>query len=103
LISGVLIQPEPPTKNRLFQLPKITNSVNMKSVFSLAVLALGATGVLAANFSGSCETSSIKVSGRTLTANCKNIFGQLKCSKLDLNRCLKNNYGRLAADPTGAG
>lgn len=75
----------------------------MKSVVSLVVLGLGATGALAANFSGSCETGSIKVSGRTLTANCKNIFGQLKCSKLDLNRCLKNNYGRLAADPTGAG
>jgi hypothetical protein len=75
----------------------------MKSVFSLVVLGLTATGALADNFAGSCDTNSIKFSGRTLTANCKNIFGQLKCSKLDLNNCLKNNYGSLQADPKGTG
>jgi glutamyl-tRNA reductase len=75
----------------------------MKSILSILVLGLGATGALAANFLGSCDANSVKVSGRTLTANCKNIFGQLKCSKLDLNRCLKNNYGRLQEDPSGAG
>ncbi|AEO63132.1 uncharacterized protein THITE_2043158 [Thermothielavioides terrestris NRRL 8126] len=78
----------------------------MKSISCLLVLGLGATGALAAtaaNFLGSCDANSIKVSGRTLTANCKDIFGQSKCSKLDLNRCIKNNYGSLEADPTGAG
>jgi glutamyl-tRNA reductase len=75
----------------------------MKSILSVLVLGLGATGAFAANFLGSCDANSVKVSGRTLTANCKNIFGQLKCSKLDLNRCLKNNYGRLQEDPSGAG
>jgi len=75
----------------------------MKSVSSILVLGLGATGALAANFVGSCDAHSVKVSGRTLTANCKNIFGQLKCSKLDLTRCLKNVYGRLQADPDATG
>jgi hypothetical protein len=75
----------------------------MKSILSVLVLGLGATGALGANFVDSCDAKSVKVNGRTLTANCKNIFGQLKCSKLDLNRCLKNVYGRLQADPTGAG
>ena len=75
----------------------------MKSVLSVLVLGLGATGALGANFVGSCDANSAKVSGKTLTANCKNIFGQLKCSKLDLNRCLKNSYGTLQADASGAG
>ncbi|KAK4153046.1 hypothetical protein C8A00DRAFT_15692 [Chaetomidium leptoderma] len=75
----------------------------MKSILSVLVLGLGATGALAANFVGSCDGNSIKVSGRTLTANCRNIFGQLKCSRLDLNRCLKNSYGSLQADPNGSG
>jgi hypothetical protein len=75
----------------------------MKSILSILVLGLSASGALAANFAGSCETNSIKVSGRTLTANCRNIFGQYKCSKLDLNRCLKNSYGTLQPDPSGNG
>ncbi|KAK4246114.1 Cyanovirin-N [Corynascus novoguineensis] len=75
----------------------------MKSILSLLVLGLGATGALADNFTGSCDANSIKVSGKTLTAKCKNIFGQSKCSKLNLNKCIKNVYGRLQEDPTGAG
>ncbi|KAK4100204.1 hypothetical protein N658DRAFT_508142 [Parathielavia hyrcaniae] len=75
----------------------------MKSVLSVLVLGLGVTGALGANFISSCDEKSVNINGRTLTANCKNIFGQLKCSKLDLNRCLMNNYGRLQEDPTGAG
>jgi hypothetical protein len=68
---------------------------------SLLLLTLGATGGLAANFASSCD--SIKVDGRILQANCRNIFGQPTCSKLDLNNCLKNVGGKLEADPTGAG
>ncbi|KAK3308347.1 uncharacterized protein B0T15DRAFT_524213 [Chaetomium strumarium] len=62
-----------------------------------------AAGARAANFVASCDKDSIKVSGTTLTANCKTIFGQSRCSRLDLNRCLRNSYGTLQADPTGAG
>ncbi|KAK3906397.1 hypothetical protein C8A05DRAFT_29757 [Staphylotrichum tortipilum] len=76
----------------------------MGSIFFTAVaLALGAAAAPAVDFAGSCEPNSIKISSTTVQANCKNIFGQYACSKLDLNRCIKNNYGRLAADPTGAG
>jgi hypothetical protein len=75
----------------------------MKRISSVLTLGLATTGALAANFVASCDKDSIKVSGGTLTANCKNIFGQSRCSKLDLNRCLKNSYGTLQADPTGAG
>ncbi|EGS17541.1 uncharacterized protein CTHT_0068720 [Thermochaetoides thermophila DSM 1495] len=38
-----------------------------------------------------------------LTANCRTTTGQYKCSKLDLNNCIKNSYGRLQEDPTGSG
>lgn len=75
-------------------------------LFAVVAFMLGAAAAPAApavDFSGSCEPSSIKITGTTVQANCKNIFGTYSCSKLDLNRCIKNNYGRLAADPTGAG
>lgn len=75
----------------------------MKSLFAVLALAVAANAATALNFSSSCDANSIKVSGRTLTANCKNILGQMKCSKLDLNLCLKNRYGALEADPIGAG
>lgn len=75
----------------------------MKSRSALAAVALTTTGAMAANFVGSCDANSVKLSGRTLTANCRNIVGQMRCSRLDLNRCLKNSYGSLQADPTGAG
>lgn len=57
----------------------------------------------AENFVNSCDDKTVKVTGRILQANCKNIVGALKCSKLDLNRCLKNVYGSLQADPSGTG
>jgi hypothetical protein len=75
----------------------------MKFNLSPLVLGLVAQGAVASEFVDSCDSSTLKVSGRILTASCKNIFGQLKCSKLDLTRCVKNNYGRLQEDPTGAG
>ncbi|KXX77624.1 Cyanovirin-N [Madurella mycetomatis] len=75
----------------------------MKSLSTIVTLALVATGVVADNFTGSCDAKSVKVNGRTLTANCRNIRGQMKCSKLDLNRCIKNLYGSMEPDPTGAG
>ncbi len=75
----------------------------MKFNLSVLVLGLGATGALASEFVPSCDASTVKVVGKFLTGNCKNIFGQLKCSKLDLNKCIKNNYGRLQEDPLGAG
>ncbi|KAK4169042.1 Cyanovirin-N [Cladorrhinum sp. PSN259] len=68
---------------------------------SLALLA--APAALADNFVTSCDSASVKVSGRTITANCRNILGQLKCSRLDLSRCVKNQYGRLQADPNASG
>ncbi|AEO56671.1 hypothetical protein MYCTH_2301832 [Thermothelomyces thermophilus ATCC 42464] len=75
----------------------------MKPTLFALVLGLGASGALAANFADSCDAKSIKVSGKTLRANCKNIFGQSTCSKLNLNKCIKNVNGRLQADPSGAG
>ena len=75
----------------------------MKSVFCALAFGLGAMAAIASDFVGSCDASTLKLSGKILTGNCKNIFGQLTCSKLDLNRCLKNNYGRLQEDPLGAG
>ncbi|KAH6626715.1 hypothetical protein B0J18DRAFT_455891 [Chaetomium sp. MPI-SDFR-AT-0129] len=75
----------------------------MKLTVSALALSLGASGVLASNFVASCKESTIKVSGRTLTASCKNIFGNYNCSHLNLNTCLKNRYGSLQADPDGTG
>ena len=76
----------------------------MKAFSSQAVaLLVTVTGALAQNFVGSCDASSIKVTGSTMTANCKNILGQSKCSKLDLNNCIKNNSGALQEDPVGVG
>jgi hypothetical protein len=80
----------------------------MKSLFVISGLAVtfsvdGALAAPAANFVGSCDANSIRISDKILTANCRNIKGQLTCSKLDLGRCLKNSYGSLQADPTGAG
>ncbi|KAK1756981.1 Cyanovirin-N [Echria macrotheca] len=72
---------------------------------SLFVLAAAGTGVLAEDggFITSCDGSTIKVSGKYLTAKCKNILGTVACSKLDLSQCLKNSYGLLDTDPIGAG
>ncbi|KAL2152291.1 hypothetical protein VTH82DRAFT_5475 [Thermothelomyces myriococcoides] len=75
----------------------------MKSNPSVLVLGLGASAALAANFSNSCDAASIKVSGNILTATCSTIFGQPKCSKLDLDKCIKNEGGTLRADPSGTG
>ncbi|KAK3359478.1 hypothetical protein B0T25DRAFT_514995 [Lasiosphaeria hispida] len=71
---------------------------------TLLTLALSATGGMAeGEFTGTCDVTSIKVSGKYLTAKCKNILGAEKCTTLDLNNCLKNSYGQLQADPTAAG
>ncbi|KAK3370439.1 hypothetical protein B0H63DRAFT_528160 [Podospora didyma] len=75
----------------------------MRSVLiTLASLAVLAPAV-AENFIGSCDASTVKVTGRILTANCRNIAGALKCTRLDLNQCVKNTYGSLQADPTATG
>lgn len=73
------------------------------AVHTLLSSALAASLVLADNFVASCDADSVKISGRYLTANCKDVFNNLQCSKLDLNQCLKNSYGSLQADPTGDG
>lgn len=62
-----------------------------------------ASGVAADNFIASCNSDSVKISGKYVTANCKTITGQLKCTRLDLSNCLKNNYGSLQDDPSGKG
>lgn len=70
----------------------------------LLVVAFGLVSpALAGNFAATCLGDSIKVSGKMLTANCRTTTGQYKCSKLDLNNCIKNSYGRLQEDPTGSG
>jgi hypothetical protein len=82
----------------------LSPTVTMKfSIQSTIFFAFTATAAQADNFVASCDANSVKVSGRMLTANCRNISGGLQCSKLDLNRCIKNNYGSLQADPTGSG
>lgn len=73
------------------------------SSLTIFLLALGPGTAFADNFVSSCDAGSVKVSGRTLTASCRNILGQLKCSRLDLNRCIKNTYGSLQADPNASG
>ncbi|KAK4223521.1 Cyanovirin-N [Podospora fimiseda] len=57
------------------------------------------------DFLSSCDASSVRLlsSGRILTATCRNILGQPKCSRLDLSRCIKNSYGRLEADASASG
>jgi len=76
----------------------------MKGVLHLSFLStIAVSQVLADNFVASCDANSVKITGRDLTANCKDIFGNLQCSKLDLNRCLKNTYGSLQEDPKGDG
>ncbi|KAK3984774.1 hypothetical protein QBC44DRAFT_252168 [Cladorrhinum sp. PSN332] len=72
-------------------------------LLSLSVI-LSSGVAQADNFVSSCDPASVKLSGRTtLTASCSNILGQLRCSRLDLNRCIKNSYGQLQADPNGSG
>lgn len=86
------------------QVPTLSLTATMRfSIKSTIFFALTATAAQADNFVASCDANSVKVSGRTLTANCRNISGGLQCSKLDLNRCIKNSYGSLQADPTGSG
>ena len=62
-----------------------------------------ASGVVADNFIASCDSNSVKIDGKYVTANCKTITGQTKCTRLDLSNCLKNNYGSLQDDPSGKG
>jgi len=72
---------------------------------SLLALSLSAAaGVLAqqGGFLQTCE--SIKLRGRYLTATCNSITGgNQRCSRLDLNKCLKNQFGQLVADSLGMG
>ncbi|KAK3936618.1 hypothetical protein QBC46DRAFT_321115 [Diplogelasinospora grovesii] len=78
----------------------------MRATLTTLALGLAAAAATAAadNFIGSCDADSVKIiSGKVLTANCRQISGPLRCSRLDLNRCLKNTYGSLQADPTGSG
>lgn len=75
----------------------------MKITIASAFLVAVAAPAMAANFFQSCQADSVSVSGRTLTAKCRTISGSYTCSKLDLNKCLKNNYGSLQADPTDSG
>jgi len=74
------------------------------TTLALALLAAGtATGQLT-GFTNTCQVDTVKVEGRWLTAQCHNILGtETRCSKLDLNSCLKNNSGRLEDDVFGTG
>jgi hypothetical protein len=73
------------------------------AVNAIVFSALAVGSATADNFVASCDANSVKISGRTLTANCKDIFGNFQCSKLDLNKCLKNTYGSIQEDPKGDG
>lgn len=75
----------------------------MKITIASALLLASAGPALAANFFASCVADSVSVSGPTLTAKCRSITGKLTCTKLDLNNCLRNQYGSLQADETGSG
>lgn len=68
----------------------------------IATLA-AARPALADNFSASCDTDSIVIAGTIVTATCKTLVGGKRCSKLDLNQCLKNTYGAIQDDPDGKG
>lgn len=71
--------------------------------FTIVALAGLASAGPASNFFNSCDANSVKVSGKILTATCRNIKGDFKCSRLDLNKCIRNSYGTLEADPKGSG
>jgi hypothetical protein len=79
----------------------------MKLTLTTAALALLASGPATAQLTGftnTCQVDTVKVEGRWLTAQCHNILGtETRCSKLDLNSCLKNNSGRLEDDVFGTG
>lgn len=55
------------------------------------------------DFRSTCDPRTIKVNGRYATAVCRTIRGDLRCSRVDLTNCIKNNYGSLQADPKEAG
>ena len=66
--------------------------------------AIFATLAAAQSFTTSCKLDTVKVDGRWLTAECNNILRTAsRCTKLDLNNCLKNNFGRLEDDVFGTG
>lgn len=70
----------------------------------LALLLTTPTTAQLTGFTSTCLVSTVKVDGRWLTAQCHNILGtETRCSKLDLNSCLKNNSGRLEDDVFGTG
>lgn len=75
--------------------------LTLTCLLTAAVYVAGA--IAEGEFLNTCDIKSVKVSGKTLTAKCKNILGQEKCNKLELNKCLKNLYGTIAVDPVGAG
>jgi hypothetical protein len=70
---------------------------------SLLAVAVAASARPADNFLGSCDANSVVINGRFIQANCKNILGSWGCTRLDMNNCLKNNYGRIQEDPSGQG
>ena len=75
----------------------------MKGQVASLLLCLFAVGAVADNFIASCDSNSVKIDGKYVTANCKTITGQVKCTRLDLSNCLKNNAGSLQDDPSGKG
>lgn len=94
---------DPPQERVFYWIFESFPKMNL-TLASLLTAVLFATGALAeGEFLNTCDVKSVKVSGKTLTAKCKNILGQEKCNKLELNKCIKNLYGTLAVDPIGAG
>ena len=59
--------------------------------------------VLADGFLSSCDSNTIEIDGTILTAYCTNIVKDMTCSRLDLGRCLRNDYGSIQDDPVGEG
>ena len=80
--------------------------INVRLAAVIVVIVPAAALAAADNFIRSCTADSVKiVGGRTLQASCRTRAGtgSYKCTRLDLNGCLKNAYGRLQEDPSGAG
>jgi hypothetical protein len=73
------------------------------SIASVVVTGLLAPVALADNFIASCVANSVQASGNVLTAQCYDISRNLRCTRLDLSRCLKNVYGSIQADPNADG
>lgn len=69
----------------------------------LSLLLAAIPAVLADKFIQSCSKTSIVVKDNLMSGRCWNTHGELICSQLDLNYCIRSDYGVLREDPNGVG